>query len=117
MLQEESISKPATAVINEWFNWITTHVNIGVDLIVYLRTTPEVVYQRMMQRNRSEEKLVPLEYLQKLHVLHEDWLFHKKSFPCPAPVIVLNADLDKSMVTEEFKKFEPCILRNKAIKA
>lgn len=45
---------------------------------VYLRTTPDVVYERIRKRARSEETCVPFEYIKQLHELHEDWLIRKK---------------------------------------
>lgn len=55
---------------------------------VYLRTTPEIVYERMKTRARSEEECVPLEYLRQLHELHENWLIHGNQ-ERPAPVSVV----------------------------
>jgi deoxyadenosine/deoxycytidine kinase len=52
---------------------------------VYLKTDPEVVYQRIFQRGRSEENYISLDYLKSIHNLHEDWLINKKFF-LPAPV-------------------------------
>lgn len=54
--------------------------------LVYLRTNPEVVFERIQARAREEESCVSLEYLKKLHELHEDWLFNRTQFICPAPV-------------------------------
>lgn len=54
--------------------------------LVYLRTTPEVVYDRMKVRGRSEETSVSLDYLKQLHDLHEEWLIHGRKYR-PAPVI------------------------------
>lgn len=54
-------------------------------LTVYLRTTPEVVYERMKVRGRNEESTVSLSYLQQLHDLHENWLI-KGAKHRPAPV-------------------------------
>lgn len=54
-------------------------------LLVYLRTTPEIVYERMKTRARSEEKCIPFEYLKQLHELHENWLIHGHH-ERPAPV-------------------------------
>lgn len=64
--------------------------------LVYLRTTPEVVYERMKARGRSEETSVSLDYLKQLHDLHEDWLVHGlKDRPAPvcrpfAPFLFIN---------------------------
>lgn len=41
---------------------------------IYLRTAPEVCLERMHRRARSEEASVGLDYLNKIHKLHEDWL-------------------------------------------
>ncbi|KAF7286961.1 deoxynucleoside kinase-like [Rhynchophorus ferrugineus] len=114
MKQDGLIPQASAAVIDKHFQWIRENVDITVDLIVYLRTTPEVVYERMLKRNRSEEKSVSLEYLQALHQIHEDWLYHKSLFDLPANVLVLNANLDKSAICEEYLKVEGHIL-NKSV--
>lgn len=89
---------------------IIYHHHIYNFLLVYLRTSPEVVYHRILKRNREEERFVSLEYLRSLHEMHENWLYHKTIFSCPAPVLILNADLDKSVIREEYKKYEDNIL-------
>lgn len=42
-------------VLDEWFKWIIGNERIKVDLIVYLKTDPQVVYERIKKRSRSEE--------------------------------------------------------------
>ena len=87
-------------VLTEWFNWLISRQSCGVDLIVYLRTSPEVVHERIKRRCRDEEKAIPLEYLRTLHQLHERWLMpdraseadRSSSFPLPAPVLVLDGN-------------------------
>jgi len=42
-------------------------------ILVYLRTDPEVVHKRILERARKEEKTVPLQYIEALHHIHEEW--------------------------------------------
>lgn len=52
-----------------------------------MRTDPEVAYQRIKARNRSEEKYVSFEYIKHLHELHDKWLnVHKTDIPKNIPV-------------------------------
>ncbi|KAJ8343701.1 hypothetical protein SKAU_G00310300 [Synaphobranchus kaupii] len=80
------------AVLSEWFDWIIQNIFIPVDLIVYLQTTPQICYERLKERCRVEETMIPIEYLEAIHQLHEDWLINKTSFKVPAPVLVIPAD-------------------------
>lgn len=107
----------SVSVVDEWFKYTKETKDINVDLIVYLRTSPEIAYERILKRNRSEEKTVSFEYIRALHEIHEDWLYHKTLHSCPAPVIVLNANLDRSVIIEEYNKYEPHILNRVPVKA
>ena len=62
---------------------------------MYLRAEPKTVYERIKARARSEENLIPIEYLQSLHDLHEDWLTSSND-KIGAPVLILDADTDLS---------------------
>nr|XP_035137463.1 thymidine kinase 2, mitochondrial isoform X6 [Callithrix jacchus] len=75
-------------VLSEWFDWILRNMDVSVDLIVYLRTNPETCYQRLKRRCREEEKVIPLEYLEAIHHLHEEWLIKDSLFPVAAPVLL-----------------------------
>jgi len=61
-------------VLAEWYKWLGERIDLSLDLIIYLRTTPDTVFARMKGRGRAEESTVPLEYLSALHDTYEDWL-------------------------------------------
>ncbi len=55
-------------VLSEWFNFLVTcpQMDFKIDHIIYLRTDPEVAYERIKKRSRVEENLIPLQYLKGL---------------------------------------------------
>jgi len=46
------------------------------DKIIYLRTPAEVCLERIKSRGREEENTMPLDYLQRLEELHDNWLMN-----------------------------------------
>ncbi|XP_052233765.1 thymidine kinase 2, mitochondrial-like [Dreissena polymorpha] len=97
-------------VLDEWFQWMVTSMNVKVDLIVYLRTQPEVLQKRILERCRPEEQTIPLQYLKDLHKLHEDWLVHQSIFKPPAPVLVLDANQSLMDMQKQYEEEKSTIL-------
>ncbi|XP_055407424.1 thymidine kinase 2, mitochondrial isoform X3 [Bubalus kerabau] len=91
-------------VLSEWFDWIVRNIDVSIDLIVYLRTTPETCYQRLKMRCREEEKVIPLEYLDAIHHLYEEWLIKGSLFPVAAPVLVIEADHNMQKMLQLFEQ-------------
>lgn len=100
-------------VLSEWFNFLVTcpQMDFKVDQIVYLRTDPETVYERIKKRNRHEEHTIPLQYLRDLHDLHEDWLVRGTKFTPQAPVTIIDANCDLEDLSLEYMKHEEEILQ------
>ena len=111
LFESGRIQKSEYTVLVEWFEFLTTRVNevdLGVDLIVYLRTSPEKAMERIQSRSRGEESLIPMIQVKNLHDLYEKWLIEEK-FPRPAPVVTINADKNIEQMVEEYIKQEPTI--------
>lgn len=98
--------KASVSVLDEHFKWFSSKPESKIDLIVYLRTDPEIVYDRIMVRNRNEETSISLDYVKKLHDAYEDWLIvGDTKRQLPAPVLILNANLNKTeMILKEYSK-------------
>ena len=81
-------------IYNKWSTWLYERVCKKVKNIIYLRSSPEVSYERIKKRNRDGEETIPLEYLKQLHRLHDEWLIDNEELN----VLILDADklkLDK----------------------
>jgi len=58
----------------KWSEWLKEKLCRKIDAIIYLRSSPEVSYERIKKRSRKGEELIPIEYLKDLHRLHDKWL-------------------------------------------
>ena len=56
-----NMSDAEFSVLCEWFDFLASgqlsKIDVGVDLIIYLRTSPEVAYERKKSRARKEEEV------------------------------------------------------------
>jgi len=83
------------ALLDEWFQWIITNCNVKPELFVYLKTSPEISFERVKKRSRKEESVVQLDYLVDLDKLHNEWLSVGKDLSIPIEVIDANQPIDQ----------------------
>jgi deoxynucleoside kinase len=94
MLYDDKIlSEIEYNMYNMWCEFYSKHINSNDNYIIYLKCTPSIAYDRIKKRGREEEKNITLEYLEKLHKYHEDWLLNKDN--------VLIVDCDKEFENDE----------------
>lgn len=78
-------------IYKQWFDFLTNHCSFRKPLgFIYLRTSPEVAYQRIIKRNRSAESLISLDYIKQIHNRHEELLSNGSI--SEIPVLVLDAN-------------------------
>jgi len=81
-------------IYNKWFYEFLDEINIAG--IIYVKANPEICDQRVKIRAREGET-IPLEYLQKCHKYHEEWLCNEKN----KMVIDANVDITSNMDAEK----------------
>ncbi|XP_023326396.1 deoxynucleoside kinase isoform X2 [Eurytemora carolleeae] len=104
--REETLAPAELSVLYNWFDFLKNNMDIHLDLIVYLRTSPQVAYDRLRERGRKEESGVPMEFIQHLHQCYEDWLITEKFGSPPAPVLILDADQGMDSMLKIFEKYK-----------
>jgi deoxyadenosine/deoxycytidine kinase len=73
----------------KFFEWLAHNHAHKPYCFIYLRTDPEICYQRLIKRGRFEEMGITKEYLNILHAKHDLWLLEKAK---EYPVLVLDGD-------------------------
>jgi deoxyadenosine/deoxycytidine kinase len=82
---------------NQIYNmWFDEFISFSCFIPVYLRTLPEVSFERVQVRSRQGET-IPLEYLEKCHNYHEAWL---------KDAITLDASVSSNQTQEWIPLFE-----------
>tara|TARA_B100000780_G_scaffold279002_2_gene254899 strand:+ start:666 stop:1256 length:591 start_codon:yes stop_codon:yes gene_type:complete len=49
------------------------------DACIYIRTSPDICFERIKKRDRQNEDMISIEYLQKLHRKHDEYLIRTNS--------------------------------------
>ena len=111
---KQFITEGEMAVLDSWYKLLTNHkmYDMEVDLVIYLKTSPEVAMSRVRGRQRKEEQEIQLDFFKRMHDLHEDWLIYKNSSATATPppqVLVINADQDLSVLTRTYSKLAKMI--------
>merc|ERR1719238_1945978 len=104
MWRSGSLTDSEFSVLDEMYKY-AIGLELDVDLIIYLQTTPEKALERVNVRSRSEEDKVKLEYVAQIHKRYEEWLVHQK-VPLPAPVLFVDADVDRDEMEEIYRVFQ-----------
>ena len=78
MLREDGkITKINYSIYNMWFDEFLEDVKI--DNYIYIKASPFVCCNRINKRNRSGEQGIPVEYLQRCGMAHDEWLLQNNN--------------------------------------
>ena len=96
-------------VLNEWYELIAgpkaapAFSDVGTDLIIYLRTSPDVAMERAAKRGRKEEAQVAPEVFKGIHKNYDLWLYGNDRSRIPANVITIDADKDREGIAQQLR--------------
>jgi deoxyadenosine/deoxycytidine kinase len=109
--EEKKLNKVEFDILNAYYTLFKNELfkNIDADLnhvpyrIIYIRTTPEICFQRLKKRNRPSEETIDLDYLSKLHLRYEKWVTGLSS-QNEFAVQVIDGNMDKANVISQIEK-------------
>jgi deoxyadenosine/deoxycytidine kinase len=90
---------------------------------IYIRTQPEISFERICKRKRKEEAHIDAEYWKKLHEGHEHMFFHDNSITKNIPLLILeyndNMHEKETCIAQAIQKItsfiQQCIEKNNHI--
>ncbi|XP_072520587.1 deoxyguanosine kinase, mitochondrial [Salminus brasiliensis] len=101
MFELDCINSTEWTVYQDWHSFLVEQFGPKVHLegIIYLRAPPQTCLDRLGCRGREEEQGLQLDYLDTLHMQHDNWLINKSTeihfdHLKNLPVLVLDASLE-----------------------
>lgn len=88
LYEDNKMEKVEHTIYTRWFSEFKK--DFPEEHHIYVRVAPDVSFKRVIKRNRKGEN-IPLEYLQRCHEYHDDWL---KPINKRDNLLVLNGDVD-----------------------
>ena len=98
MIENGFLTELEQSLLAHFFTMVKNNSGVVADVIVYLRTLPEIALTRIRKRNRQGEEDLSLGYLTKLHSYYDSWLLEEGN------VVVVNADNFSNVDPEEIYK-------------
>lgn len=95
----KAIDSSMKSILDEYVDFLNNHFNDDSDLIIYVRTTPSTVFDRIKNRGRSEERSIEKKYLTLLNTLHENWIGRQKK----GRVFTIDGNLKFEELENEYK--------------
>jgi len=92
LYENKNMLKEEYEIYQKWFYYFQQEIELTG--IIYLKTEPEVAHERCLKRAREGETIT-LEYLEKCHKKHEQWIAHGHC----VTYIIDNNDLDPEYAT------------------
>ena len=89
--ENKQINSIEYQLYDKYYKWISDEFNVVPNGYIYLRADPNISFDRINKRARSEEDIIPFEYIEQIHKKHDDWLLNNKNIL----VINVNGDFEK----------------------
>ena len=86
LVQNGFLNNLDQSLLCAFFDMVRDNDGLKADVIIYLRTSPEIALTHVRSRNRQGEESVSLDYLTDLHRYYDNWLLHEDN------VIVVDVD-------------------------
>ena len=92
------------SLLANFFKMVRDSDGLKADVIIYLRTSPEIALTLVRSRNRQGEESVSLDYLTDLHRYYDNWLLYENNV-----VVVDVGDFEKVDPEQIYTRVMSCL--------
>ena len=89
LYEDKLIGETDYQIYNQWFSHFIEE--LPPIHYVYLQTNPEIALKRIRKRNRSGEESITIEYIQRCHQKHKEWLLME-----PSKHLIINGNRERN---------------------
>ena len=104
-------------IYKNWHDWLCKKFNITPKYFIYLKTSPNICFERIKKRSRKEECNIPIHYLDNIHTHHEKWMEENKKLGIKVLTIDVSTNFyedetEKIKIINQIKKFADMVCYN-----
>lgn len=93
------IDRVEAEVIERYLDHFEQMSPVNPDLLIYIRTTPQLVYKRILNRGRKAEQDMEFSYIKMIHDLHEKWIENVEF-----PTLIIDGDKPANEMIADYEK-------------
>jgi len=94
-LEDNKMNSIESSCYKFWFEWLEEKFKPKPDGIIYIKCSPEKCLERIGNRGRDEENKIPIEYLDKLNLYHDEWFNNWKE----TPLLIIDNEEDNNYLS------------------
>ena len=94
-LEDNKMNSIESSCYKFWFEWLEEKFKPKPDGIIYIKCSPEKCLERIGNRGRDEENKIPIEYLDKLNLYHDEWFKNWKE----TPLLIIDNEEDNNYLS------------------
>jgi deoxyguanosine kinase len=95
LYESKKMLKEEYDIYKQWFNYFN---EIEINQIIYIKTDPDISYERCVKRNRTGENTISLEYLTECNKMHDEWIENEKYKKTPIYFMDGNVNMVYSVI-------------------
>lgn len=94
----KTMSHDGIKILQQWFHTAVDLFPTYPEVIIYLKSSPKFVLERIRKRDRKEERGIDIDYLAQIQTYYDEWLIRKNK---TSRVLVINGEQTMEQILDD----------------